>query len=69
MENFFFGETVESIDEFDPFLGIISKTLDEISIFANSHYVTPKPSLNKAIDQIKEELETRIKYFEEKNYF
>ncbi len=65
----FFGETVESIDEFDPFLGIISKTLDEISIFANSHYVTPKPSLNKAIDQIKNELETRIKYFEEKKLF
>ena len=60
---------MESIDEFDPFLGIISKTLDEISIFANSHYVTPKPSLNKAIDQIKEELETRIKYFEEKKLF
>ena len=44
----------------------VSKTLDEISIFANSHYVTPKSSLNKAIDQIQEELETRMKYFEEK---
>ena len=38
----FFGDTVESIDEFDPFLGLISKNLDEITVFANSHYVTPK---------------------------
>tara|TARA_B100000035_G_scaffold48744_1_gene37235 strand:- start:970 stop:2940 length:1971 start_codon:yes stop_codon:yes gene_type:complete len=62
----FFGDKVESIDEFDPFLGVISKSLDEITIFANSHYVTPKPSLNRAIDAIREELVTRIKYFESK---
>ena len=62
----FFGDKVESIDEFDPFLGVISKSLDEITIFANSHYVTPKPSLNRAIDAIREELKTRIKYFESK---
>ena len=62
----FFGDKVESIDEFDPFLGVISKSLDEITIFANSHYVTPKPSLNRAIDAIREELKTRIKFFESK---
>jgi len=62
----FFGDKVESIDEFDPFLGVISKSLDEITIFANSHYVTPKPSLNRAIDAIREELVTRVKYFESK---
>ena len=54
MENFFFGDKVESIDEFDPFW-LISKSLDEITIFANSHYVTPNP-LNRAIDAIREEL-------------
>ena len=47
-------------------MGVISKSLDEITIFANSHYVTPKPSLNRAIDAIREELKTRIKYFESK---
>ncbi len=63
----FFGDKVESIDEFDPFLGTITKSLDEIIIFANSHYVTPKPSLKKAIDQIREELKERISFFESNN--
>ena len=65
----FFGDKVESIDEFDPFLGSISKSLDKITVFANSHYVTPKPSLKKAIDQIRIELNERVKYFEEKKLF
>ena len=60
----FFGDTVESIDEFDPFLGLVSKNLDEITIFANSHYVTPKPSLDRAIKQIRAELRKRIEFFE-----
>ncbi len=62
----FFGDIVESIDEFDPFLGKISKSLDEVTIYANSHYVTPKPSLNKAIEKIRKELKNRIDYFESK---
>ena len=65
----FFGETVESIDEFDPFMGTVSKSLEEITVFANSHYVTPKPSLIKAIDQIKIELDERIRFFESKKLF
>ena len=65
----FFGDLVESIDEFDPFLGSVSKSLESITIFANSHYVTPKPSLKRAIDKIKVELDERVKYFEKKNYF
>ena len=63
----FFGDTVESINEFDPFLGTITKEFNDISIYANSHYVTPKPSLNKAIEQIKFELAERINFFEKKN--
>tara|TARA_X000000950_G_C13903528_1_gene655845 strand:+ start:1300 stop:3267 length:1968 start_codon:yes stop_codon:yes gene_type:complete len=65
----FFGDTVETIDEFDPFLGTISDSLEGVTIFANSHYVTPKPSLKNAIDQIRFELEDRIKYFEQKKLF
>ncbi len=65
----FFGDTVESIDEFDPFLGSVSRSLDQITIFANSHYVTPKPSLKKAIDQIRIELRGRLNYFESKKLF
>ena len=47
MENIFFGNTIESIDEFDPLLGTVSKSLDMVTIYANSHYVTPKPSFKK----------------------
>tara|TARA_B100000287_G_scaffold422374_1_gene464242 strand:+ start:2222 stop:4189 length:1968 start_codon:yes stop_codon:yes gene_type:complete len=65
----FFGDKVESIDEFDPFLGIISKSLEEVTIFANSHYVTPKPSLNRAIEEIRIELTKQIKYFESQKKF
>ena len=65
----FYGDEIESIDEFDPFLGTISKNLDEITIYANSHYVTPKPSLNRAIEKIRTELAERIKYFESKKLY
>ena len=65
----FYGDEIESIDEFDPFLGTISKNLEEITIYANSHYVTPKPSLNRAIEKIRTELAERIKYFESKKLY
>ncbi len=64
-----FGDLVESIDEFDPFLGTVSESMEEITIFANSHYVTPRPSLKKAIDKIKIELEKRIIFFESQKLF
>ncbi len=63
----FFGDIVEEITEFDPLTGKIFKNLENITIFANSHYVTPKPSLEKAINRIKEELKDRIEYFQSKN--
>ena len=47
-------------------MGTVSKSLEEITVFANSHYVTPKPSLIRAIDKIKIELEERIRFFESK---
>ncbi len=65
----FFGDTVEYINEFDPFLGTVTKDFDEVNIYANSHYVTPKPSLKRAIDNIKVELDSRVKFFEEKKLF
>ena len=65
----FFGNNVESINEFDPFLGTITKDFEQVSIYANSHYVTPKPSLKKALDNIKIELESRVKFFEKKKLF
>ena len=59
----FFSDTVEEIHEFDPLTGKIYSNYEEINIFPNSHYVTPKPSLEKAIKAIKEELIDRIEYF------
>ena len=59
----FFSDTVEEIHEFDPLTGKIYSNYEEINIFPNSHYVTPKPSLEKAIKAIKEELIDRIDYF------
>ncbi|MEO1492098.1 MAG: DEAD/DEAH box helicase family protein, partial [Pseudomonadota bacterium] len=56
----FFGEELESIDEFDPLTGQKTDKLDRIRIYANSHYVTPRPTLNQAIKGIKAELTVRL---------
>jgi excinuclease ABC subunit B len=56
----FFGDDVESIVEFDPLTGKMSQPLGRIKVYANSHYVTPRPTLNQAVDSIKEELRARL---------
>ena len=60
MEDFFFGDDVELIFEFDPLTGEKIQELDRIKIFANSHYVTPKPTLRNAIKEIKKDLKIRL---------
>ena len=57
----FFGEELESITEFDPLTGAKTDTFDKIRIYANSHYVTPRPTLQQAIKGIKDELFHRLK--------
>ena len=59
----FFGDEVESIKEFDPLTGEKLENLDKIKIFANSHYVTPKPTLRNAIKNIKKDLKIRLDEF------
>ncbi|WP_299609543.1 excinuclease ABC subunit UvrB [uncultured Tateyamaria sp.] len=56
----FFGEELESITEFDPLTGEKADTLDHIRVYANSHYVTPKPTMNQAVIGIKKELKMRL---------
>ncbi|UWR22032.1 excinuclease ABC subunit UvrB [Sulfitobacter sp. S190] len=56
----FFGEELESITEFDPLTGEKTGTMDQIRVYANSHYVTPKPTMNQAIIGIKKELRMRL---------
>ena len=51
---------LEKIEEFDPLL-VINKNLDVIKVYANSHYITPKPTIEQAIIKIKKELEITLK--------
>ena len=59
----FFGESIEDIDEFDPLTGKVYGNLNNVIVYANSHYVTPKPSLNNAIREIRKELVERVDFF------
>ena len=58
-----FGDEVVSIAEFDPLTGKKAGTLDNIKIYANSHYVTPRPTLAQATKGIKQELIERLAQF------
>jgi len=55
-----FGDEIDSITEFDPLTGQKTGDLKSVKIYANSHYVTPRPTLNGAIKSIKEELRLRL---------
>ena len=55
-----FGDEVEAIHEFDPLTGERTAALNEITVYANSHYVTPRPTLTQAIRDIKVELKQRL---------
>jgi excinuclease ABC subunit B len=55
-----FGDEVEAIHEIDPLTGEKTAALQSIKVYANSHYVTPRPTLLQAIEQIKRELKIRL---------
>ncbi|MFW2852408.1 excinuclease ABC subunit UvrB [Sphingomonas sp. TX0543] len=57
----FFGDDIEEIVEFDPLTGRKVASLDYVRIYANSHYVTPGPTLKQATAAIKHELSERLK--------
>ncbi len=59
-----FGDEIEQITEFDPLTGQKTGDLKSVKIYANSHYVTPRPTLNQAIKSIKEELQHRLQELE-----
>ena len=58
-----FGDEIESISEFDPLTGQRAAELDQIKIYSNSHYVTPKPTLEQAVTRIKNDLRQRLAEF------
>ncbi|MFL5189865.1 MAG: excinuclease ABC subunit UvrB, partial [Microvirga sp.] len=55
-----FGDEIESIDEFDPLTGQKSDELEFVKIYAHSHYVTPRPTLQQAVKGIQDELQHRL---------
>jgi excinuclease ABC subunit B len=63
----FFGDEVEALHEIDPLLGKIIDRLPRTAIFPASHYVATKPTLDRAITEIQDELRERIQYFRERN--
>ena len=56
----FFGDSIETIAEFDPLTGKKTQDLEYIKVYANSHYVTPRPTLLQSIKGIKIELKQRL---------
>ena len=63
----FFGDEVEEIKEFDPLTGEFLQDFEKVKIFANSHYITPKPRLETAIKEIKKDLKSRLEEFTREN--
>jgi excinuclease ABC subunit B len=59
----FFGDELEKITQINPLTGEIEKTLDKLTVFPGSHYVTPQEKLLRAIEQIKAETEERVAWF------
>jgi len=55
-----FGDEIESISEFDPLTGHVTGSLEAVTVYANSHYVTPRPTLTQAVIRIKQELKERL---------
>ena len=61
----FFGDEIEEISEFDPLTGKKGASLDKVRVYANSHYVTPGPTMKQASEAIKFELQERLKELHE----
>src|SRR5499425_1461509 len=55
-----FGDEIDSITEFDPLTGEKSASLSDVVVYANSHYVTPRPTMQHALEQIKIDLKQRL---------
>src|SRR5213596_662897 len=62
----FFGDEVEQISHFDPLTGEVLSKLDHITVFPATQYVTSKPTIERALVEIRHELEEQVKFFESK---
>ncbi len=63
----FFGDEIDRISEFHPLTGSVNRVLNHIAIYPASHYVTTKDKMDKAIGEIRKELEEQVQYFTDNN--
>ena len=63
----FFGDEIDRISDFNPVTGSVNRVLNHIAIYPASHYVTTKDKMDKAILEIRRELEDQVKYFTDNN--
>ena len=63
----FFGDEIDRISEFQPLTGAVNRHLNHIAVYPASHYVTTRDKMERAIGQIRTELEDQVRYFEENN--
>ena len=63
----FFGDEIDRISDFHPLTGSVNRVLNHVAIYPASHYVTTKDKMDKALGQIREELEEQVQYFTENN--
>ena len=63
----FFGDEIDRISEFNPLTGGVNRVLNHIAIYPASHYVTTKDKMDRAIGQIRRELEEQVKVFTDNN--
>jgi excinuclease ABC subunit B len=61
-----FGDEIESIQHFAPLTGEVYDELDHVAVWPASHYVTEKETMERAVQEIKEELHERVKWFEDR---
>ncbi|MDC3185542.1 excinuclease ABC subunit UvrB [Candidatus Pelagibacter sp.] len=62
-----FGDKLEKIEEFDPLTGDMVRELNLVKVYANSHYITPKPTIEQAVINIRKELEVTLKKHKAEN--
>ncbi len=62
-----FGDKLEKIEEFDPLTGDQVRELSLVKVYANSHYITPKPTIEQAVINIKKELDVTLKKHKAEN--
>ncbi len=63
----FFGDEIDSISEIDPLRGQVIDRIEQTTIFPASHYVATRPTLERAVKEIQDELQQRIQFFRENN--